>query len=143
MGVSSAERVEISSFAHATEDAEKVARAIQEICPKDISQRVLMRQVKGHYGNQIVICSLRLTNKSKAEFFFRKLWAILSDEDKNKIYDQIRYQVNESRRLHLRLDKQSALQGKIVLKDEDPIKIEIVLRNAGRHGDIAENSRGG
>lgn len=135
-------RVEISSFAHATEDVEKVRRAISRICPPGVPLRILGRQVRGHYGNQITICSLRLSDRPSAELFFNRLRSSISAEDKNKLYDQIRSHLDESGRLHLRLDKQAALNGEFVLRDDDPVKIKILFRNIGTQGDdVVEHLR--
>ena len=119
--------VRVSSFAHATEDLDKVVRAIQNISPQELTGGIHTDKVRGHYGNEIIACHAILVGRSKAERFFNHLWANLPSLDRALLYNKAESQIDESGTLHIRLGKQEALKGRFILKDDEPIKIEILF----------------
>jgi len=130
--------VRVSSFAHATEDLDKVVRAIQNMNPQELMGEIHTDRVRGHYGNQIIACHATFAGRSKAERFFNHLWANLSSLDRALLYSRAESQIDKSGTLHLRLGKQEALKGNFVLKDDEPIKIEILFIGWDRRRSITE-----
>ena len=128
----------IFSLAHATEDADKVIRAILNICPTDTVPKVRTTKVKGHYGNPIVTIQLVLAGSPRVERLFDHLWKNLLDSDKSHLYQSVESQLNKSGVLHIRIDKQSALRGIILMKEDDPIKVEILFRRGDRQQSTAD-----
>lgn len=137
MTQSRAKSVRITSIAHATEDAQKVVQAVLSICPEDFPRGIQTERVKGHYGNEIIICHLRAVGRSASERFFENLWRKMSSQDKSRIYDQAQEHVDGSGTLHLRIDKQEASKGKIRLQDNESVKVEIMFKTL----DKSEESR--
>ena len=119
--------IRISCIVHATEDIDKVVQAILGICPEDFPRKVQTEKTKGHYGNEIAICRLAATGRSKAERFLDSLWRQMSNQDRSRIYEEALVRVDESGTLHLRLDKQGAMRGRVLLQDNEPLKIEILF----------------
>ncbi len=137
MTQSRAVSVRITSIVHATEDAEKVVQAILSICPEDFPRGIQTERVKGHYGNEIIICRLRAVGRPASERFFENLWRKMSSQDKSRIYDQAQEHVDSSGTLHLRIDKQEALKGKVLPQDNESVKVEIMFKTL----DKSEESR--
>lgn len=130
--------VRVSSFAHATEDLDNVVRAIQNINPQELTGKIHTDKVRGHYGNQIIACHVTLAGRSKAERFFNHLWVNLSSLDRALLYNRVESQIDESGTLHIRLGKQEALKGRIILKDDEPVKVEMLFVGWDRGRSIAD-----
>lgn len=130
--------VRVSSFAHATEDLDKVVRAIQNTNPQEFTGGIHTDRVRGHHGNQIIACHATLAGKPKAERFFNHLWVSLSSLDRAVLYNRAESQIDEAGTLHIRLGKQEALKGRFTLKDDEPIKIEILFVRWDRGRSIAD-----
>jgi RNA binding exosome subunit len=128
----------VSSFAHATEDLDKVVRAIQNTNPQELMEGINTERVRGHHGNQIIACYAILAGRPKAERFFNHLWANLPSLDRAILHSRAESQIDESGTLHIRLGKQEALKGRFTLKDDEPIKIEISFVGWDRARSIAD-----
>jgi RNA binding exosome subunit len=128
----------LSSFAHATEDIDRVIRAMRNICPQEPQRRVRTEKMRGHYGNQITACLLTFSGRPEAERFFNHLWNNLSSIDKTTLYSEAESHIDESGILHIRLDKQKALKGIIALNDEQPVKIEVSFARWERSLSVAD-----
>lgn len=116
--------VQLSAIAHATEDADKVARALGRIFPKELQSKSERRMLKGHFGNRITTVRHIIRGRS-AESLFEGFWHRLSTQDRETLIAEIETRLDDQGRLHLRLDKQSSFRGEFHLKEEDPIKMEI------------------
>ncbi len=112
-------------MAHATEDAEKVIRAISNICPEDLSLEFNTIKVKGHYGNPITIIRLVLRGRPAAERVFNNIWGKLSSLDKAQLKNSAESHIDESGVLHIRVDKQTAFAGRVSIEEGESIKVEI------------------
>lgn len=115
----------VSALSHATEDREKVARAILWLCPEGFPRKLESSKIKGHYGNEIVLLRIRASGASGADQFLAQLWTRLSSLDRRRVLSMIESQVDPSGVLHLRIDKQECFNGRVVLNDPDPVKIEV------------------
>jgi RNA binding exosome subunit len=117
-------KVKVSAIVHATEDPDKVISAMQGIVPEE-GGRMERRRASGHYGNEIQTVHMLISNRSRAENFMRHFWGRLSLIDRTEMIDNISAYLDESGHLHFRVDKQEAVNGRIVLGQMEPIRIEI------------------
>lgn len=121
--------VDIRSFAHATEDLDRVVKAIQRILPGRYIDDVVFRSrsLRGHHGNPIQLLETRIKKKEVITSFVEGLASNLSALDKETLRREIDSYVDKGS-LYLRLDKQAAHQGEHRLSAVDPIWIRIRFR---------------
>ncbi len=62
--------------------------------------------------------------KKQAQNFIKKLLELLSNQQITELIDQIEERTVDSR-FHLRLDKQELINGSIIIKEKDTVKIKI------------------
>jgi RNA binding exosome subunit len=120
--------VKISTITHATEDPEKVAQAIRNLCPGETSMGLTMNRAKGHHGNEIVTSVFTIRKAKNVEGFLQDIWNRLSQLDRTEVYSSLTSRIDGAGTLFLRIDKQDALKGRIRLQNTDPIKIGISFR---------------
>ena len=112
--------VAIDVIVHATEDKSKFLENFQKIFGlEDFS----ISQVSGHFENPITILSCKISKKPAIQFM-DKFLLLITDEQKNKIIQEIEERTSDST-FHIRLDKQEFVQGRISFKEKDPIKVKI------------------
>jgi RNA binding exosome subunit len=101
--------IDIRVFAHATEDIEKVQKAIRNTLPTELADEIVFKKtnLRGHYRNPIVLLETRIKKSDAAKAVFRKLASGLSSLDKELMNSEIRQHLNKGN-LFVRLDKQSA-----------------------------------
>jgi len=98
------------AFSQATEDEEKVSQAIKFASGAAETERAVS---EGYHGNKIVILHADIrTAKRIREFFHR-----LREEDVRKILDTLELRVDEDCTFYLRLDKQQAYLGNLVVSE--------------------------
>ncbi len=124
-------RVELSCFAHATEDEGKVLQALSNVLPERLrgSQRVAITEAKveGHHGNPIIIVTARVRGQDAAAIF-EYILEKLSAEDKAYISSTLKAR-RAGGRLYLRLDKQLAFLGVLRISEgDDVIKVVVHFR---------------
>jgi RNA binding exosome subunit len=117
--------VDIRVFAHATEDVDRVLKAIYNTLPEAAAETVTFkkRSLTGHHGNPIMLFEAKLKGEL-AQKFFEELSASLSSLDKENLSTEIRRHI-EKGNLYIRLDKQSAYLNGIKLCQTDPIHFRI------------------
>jgi len=118
--------LEISFILNATEDEEKSVRWISEFIGTNKLSRV---DVKGYYGNLMHIITMSIT-KNRAEVILGKILNMISEEDMENILTSLEKSIDKNGSLHLRIDKQSILEGSLRLSDRDPLKMKIIPRLA-------------
>jgi len=114
--------VTIDVIVHATEDNSKFFEAFNEVFGLD-KEIFSITELKGHFENPITIISAKITKKSALEFL-DKLLNLLSNDQKNEIIQEIEERTVDST-LHIRLNKQEFVQGRIAFKEKDAIKLKI------------------
>lgn len=136
--------VDVRVLTHATEDIDKVEKAVHNVLPAQVAERVIFKKtvLKGHYGNPIVFLETRIENGSAVEAVFEKLAAGLSSLDKQALKDEIDRRL-EKGDFFVRLDKQSAYLNEIRLQSEDPIRLRIHFRRSSREEILEFSSRFG
>ncbi|RLF11465.1 MAG: exosome protein [Thermoprotei archaeon] len=119
----------IEAFSHATEDLNKVSKAMLNLLPPELRGKVEVsyEAVKGHYDNQIVILRTELKGED-AECFIKYIASSMSEVDKAILRATLDLRMEESRSLYLRLDKGAAYAGKFKLVDRgEAIKVKLTL----------------
>jgi len=118
--------VDISLFAHATEDENRVVEAAKRVLPTSQAESIVFERssLRGHHGNPITFFEAKIENKDIARAVVENLASNLSELDKDTLQREISLHV-EKGSLYLRLDKQAALQGELRLSAADPIRVRI------------------
>lgn len=118
--------IDIRTFAHATEDPDKVLTALRNVLPPETVGNVVFKKtdLTGYYRNEIVLFQTKITDRHVASEVFRKLSAGLGILDKELLSGQISQHM-EKGNLYLRLDKQAAYLNQIKLGQVDPIHFRI------------------
>ena len=68
--------------------------------------------------------------KNRAEVILGKILNMISEEDMENILTSLEKSIDKNGSLHLRIDKQSILEGSLRLSDRDPLKMKIIPRLA-------------
>lgn len=102
------------TFAHATEDDERVEQALRFASGADDVER---SRSEGYHGNPITVMEAKITRSREIRDFF----ASLDTNDVRKLLDTLELRVDEESMFFLRLDKQEAYQGRIVLGRGDDV----------------------
>ena len=124
--------VDVRFCAHATEDINKVMKAVQTVLPVENEEDEITFNkdtLEGHYGNPITFFEARIKKRKVIKALVDNLSANLSSLDKAELNDTLD-RCFEKGSLYLRLDKQAAFQGKIKLVTSDPIRIRIRFRQS-------------
>ena len=118
----------ISAIVHATEDVDRVLRALSRVFPEgSLPSKAETRKFDGHYGNDIRIVDLSIRGPP-ARSFLKYLWKSLPSFDRASILEALDKHLDPSGGLHLRLDKEEVFRGTLRMKDQDPIKIHLSFR---------------
>jgi len=114
--------VTIDVIVHATEDNSKFFESFNEVFGLD-KEIFSMTELKGHFDNPITIISTKITKKLASDFL-NTLLNVLTNDQKNEIIQEIAERTLDST-LHIRLNKQEFVQGRIAFKEKDAIKLKI------------------
>jgi RNA binding exosome subunit len=129
-------KVRFRTFVHATEDEQKVSRALVFAMACDDEPEGLSRidptDFKGHHGNPTRILEARLGKQKDVRRFFDRLRAV--DGLADRLLDELDERLDEDHVFHFRLDKQEAVMGRLALtRSSDAIQVEVpVPRLPGR-----------
>jgi RNA binding exosome subunit len=118
--------VDVRTFAHATEDNDKVLKALQNVLPPELVETIVFKKTGlcGHHGNPIVLFEARVKDRKAAGAIFSKVCAGLGILDKELLNREIDSHL-EKGNIFLRLDKQAAFQGEMKLGREDSIHLRV------------------
>jgi len=133
--------VDISCFAHATEDEGKVLDAVRRILPQAFVGDVVFEKTKaqGHHGNPIMVFETKITDKKVVKAVVDDLASNLTPLDKETLLNEVERHV-EKGNFYVRLDKQAAFQGEFKLAVVDPIRVRLRLKKS-RFEDVVEICR--
>jgi RNA binding exosome subunit len=105
------------AFAHATEDPQKVEKALKFVSG---AEEIAKTTSTGYHGNPIVIMEAKVTEGKALKAFFRSL----AKEDLKTLLETIERRVDEESFFFLRLDKQEAFLGNFRMAEgEDVIAV--------------------
>lgn len=118
--------IDVRTTAHATEDTERVLKAVYNTLPTELVETVVFKKTNltGHHGNPITVLEARIKAKIVLQKTLEKLALGLRPLDKELLSSQIQLYVEEGN-LYLRLDKQSAYLNELVLCRTDSIHFRI------------------
>jgi len=116
----------VSTLAHATEDEQKVLKALRVLLPDEVEVR--RGKLKGHHGNPI----FTFTASIKQRKLVRELWARMTSKLRAGELDKLSHaapeRVDETCHLYLRFDKQLAYAGELALTEGgDAVYVELKI----------------
>jgi RNA binding exosome subunit len=121
--------MELTFFSYATEDQKKVIKSVQNIILNEASDYHLQqKQLKGYFGDPIWSYNIRIRNPEKAKKIFNNILHKLSTLDQFKLLEELSFRMDKSKNFYLRLSKQKAFLGKMMLSNKDPIRIKMKLQ---------------
>jgi len=123
--------VDISFFAHATEDENKVREAVRHLLPAAQVENIIFckSNLRGHHGNPITLFEARIKEKETVKAVVGNLSSSLSPLDKESLLREVELHV-EKGKLYLRFDKQAAFQGQLKLGVSDPIRVRLHFKKS-------------
>lgn len=121
--------IDMSFFVHATEDSERVMKAVQNVVSADFVENILFKKstLKGDYGNPILFFKARIEEKENTEPVLKRIFSRLSALDKERLLRNLSLHL-EKGNLYIRLGKQAAFRGDLALCTEDPIHLRFRFR---------------
>ncbi len=132
-------RLVASTFCHSTENPSKVRQALlnalslENIKATSITESV----VEGHYGNTIGILTY-FSEGREAEEIFRRILCSMNRVDRNILKATLKNRVgSKPSHIHIRLSKQDAYLGKVVLMDgDDVIKVSATVKGVRKFDEL-------
>lgn len=123
--------IDIRFFAHATEDLNKVIKAVQNVLPANHVDDIVFKRdnLQGHYGNPILLFETRIKKKETVKAVIENFSSHLRELDKKALHEEIDLYMQKGS-LYIRLDKQAALQGELKLCTTDAIRLRIRFKKA-------------
>ncbi len=114
--------ITIDVIIHATEDLVKFFESFNEMFGLE-EKAFSISHVTGHFENPITILRAKITKKLASQFL-EKFLKMLSENQKSEIIKEIKERTENST-LHIRLDKQEFIQGKLIFKEKEAIRLKI------------------
>ncbi len=125
MEFASVRSVTISTLSYATEDREKVLKAMRELYSGTLSKEFPGGKAKGHYGNEIVTLRTTITSGREADKFFIELWRRLGESEREQILSRLGDHIDQFGTLFLRIDKEECFRGRVRIGTMDTIRVEV------------------
>lgn len=112
---------EINLVLHATEDEDKVLKAIEDVLLVP-SERFSSSPSQGHYKNKILLQKAILPSQ-EAGSLAKRVISMLNTTDREHLSRLVHEHSDEKGNLYIRLDKQRMCQGRVSLSETDAIRI--------------------
>ncbi|HJU34322.1 MAG TPA: RNA-binding domain-containing protein [Nitrososphaera sp.] len=112
---------EINLVLHATEDEDKVLKAVEEMLAVP-SKRFSSTSSEGHYKNKIML-QKAIISSQEAGSLAKRVVSLLNSTDREHLSRLIDEYADEKGNLYIRLDKQRICQGRISLSETDAVRI--------------------
>ena len=128
-------RVTAKTYAHATEDPGRVARALLNVLPEDLRGKARIREqrFKGHYGNPIRLMEVLIDEPEEASLAWEWILSNLDDLDRRHLLATLEERVDDNGTLYIRLDKQEAFHGSLrILEGDDVVRVSVKFRGGKR-----------
>ena len=118
--------VDVSFFAHATEDEAKAIEATRILLPTSQLENIVFSRsnLRGHHGNPITLFETKIKEKDIVKAVAENLSSNLGALDKETLLREINLHV-EKGSLYLRFDKQAAYLGTFKLGVADPLRVRL------------------
>ncbi|MEM1655339.1 MAG: RNA-binding domain-containing protein [Nitrososphaerota archaeon] len=125
------EKLIIQVLCHATEDREKVLRAVGNVLSGAADKiSVSSETLKGYYGDPVTIMRIYLLDENACEEVFLRILSSLSGLEREELWSERAKKGKHGGKLYIRLDKQEAFLGRIRQSDKDPIRIVVEVRGS-------------
>lgn len=112
--------IDLRAFCYATEDQKRVEQALRTLLPEECELE--RTSSEGHHGDRIVVLSARVERADE----MRHVLARLSDlPDADRLYAELDERVDDNCSLFLRLDKQAAFSGDVVLGEGITVRAKV------------------
>ena len=118
--------LEVTYFVHATEDQEKIERAVSWLLGREVAPET--ETLEGHFGNRILSARVHLTGE-EAGSGFSHLASSLPPAVLDQILSELGSHLDEHSALFMRLDKQSLVSGSVALGASDPVRVKVKPRS--------------
>jgi len=126
-------QVVLETFVHATEDEDKVVKAVEMLIPPSVNPRVVKLMARGYHGNPIEVLRYFVVG-CEAEAVVRHVLSNMDELERSVLMASIQDRV-EDNRLFLSFSKQSALLGSIeVGRGDDVIRVIVSLNTLALRG---------
>ena len=121
--------IDVRFSVHATEDPNKVIKAVQQVLPANYVEDVLFKKktLRGYYRNPITLFETKIEEKNVIEALLKNLFSNLKEHERESLLREIDLHV-EKGSLYIRLDKQAAFQEEVRLCKADPIRVRVRFR---------------
>lgn len=114
----------MSAHAHATEDEQRVLRALRALLPEVVE--VQRSKLEGHHGNPIIVFEAKVDRRPILRDMWKQMTARLRAGELEKIRDILSLRTDESCHLYLRFDKQLAFSEELALTESgDAIHLKL------------------
>lgn len=131
------ERIEVETFAHATESLEKVMEALERAGVP--SGSISVEKTKGHYGNDINVLRANISRSAGMRVFFDSSFF---SNIKSEILNTLPERVDDKGFLYLRMDKQDLFNGIYRLNDRGDVRVFIkILAYPSKREKVIENAK--
>lgn len=135
--------VEARVYVHATENRDKVVRALMETFPGDLRGKVSISEetYEGHYGNPILVITGVLEGREEARSTLVHIASRLPSHDLSYLLSTLEDRVNREGALYIRLGKQEAYLGRLRILESDDVVRVIFRFSGGRRRALEEYRR--
>jgi RNA binding exosome subunit len=104
--------VDLRTFCYATEDEKRVEAALRTFLPEDTE--IERDATEGHYGDRILVLSVRLERADDVRHVLSKLTELGSFD---RLLSELEDRIDENCAFFIQLDKQAAYRGDVELGD--------------------------
>jgi len=115
--------IQIEFFIHATEDENKVTKAVSDLfqIPNESFEK---SELEGHHGNKIIMFKAIIKGK-ESERLINKLVSMIDNSTKKNLQFNIQSNIDEHGALYFRWNKQSILLNRVEQSQVDAVRIKI------------------
>lgn len=132
-------KIEFRTHAHATESIDKVTDTLLLLTSASISKKDMkFGNLSGTYGQRITTIKFILENQKEIDGFITNLSQNLPINDKKKLKLEFAQRLNDKYKLYIRLDKQEAALGNMVLAKTSDV-IQVIFSNYNKTPAIKMN----
>ena len=114
--------VTIDVIVHATENISRIFQSFEDLLGLK-KEDFTVNETTGYFENPITMLNIKMVKK-QAENFMKSLLESLSKQQIRELINEIEERTVDSR-FHMRLDKQELINGNLVIREKDTIKIKI------------------
>ena len=114
--------VTIDVIVHATEDISRIFQSFEDLLGLK-KEEFTINKTTGYFENPITMLNVKIIKK-QAKNFMKNLLELLSNQQIRELIDEIEERTVDSR-FHMRLDKQELINGNLIIREKDTIKIKI------------------